>query len=133
MRVFSERRADDTYDHRNCPRLVDLYTVRWSFVLDGGSDDLVALIFMYSTFFFCLTMVTFNYYYGVTVTTKGAYHLSFTVYTQIALTLLMVVFPSRIARFEVAQVEHSLELKRRVARYIYHEMRTPLNIVVMGP
>ena len=98
-----------------------------------GSDDLVALIFMYSMFFFCLTMVTFNYYYGVTVTTKGAYHLSFTVYTQIALTLLMVVFPSRIARFEVAQVEHSLELKRRVARYIYHEMRTPLNIVVMGP
>jgi signal transduction histidine kinase/CheY-like chemotaxis protein len=47
-------------------------------------------------------------------------------------TVVATVLPGRIARSELADRERMIELKQKFVRYISHEIRTPINISLVG-
>ena len=97
------------------------------------SNDMISLIFVYGVILFGLVLNLYAYSHGVPLLTdRTGTQLTFIAYCQVVLTIMMVVLPSRMVRFEVVNVKHALETKKSIARHVYQEMRTPLNIVVMG-
>lgn len=97
------------------------------------SSDIISLIFLYGVMLFALTINIYTISRDTPLLTdRYEGELVFSTYCQIVLTIIMVVIPSRMVRFEVVNVKHALETKKSIARHVYHEMRTPLNIVVMG-
>lgn len=103
------------------------------FMYLSGNDTLV-LLFLYGPLFYSILL----YIWIVIIrdvpvlTTRKALDLTITTYLTCFLTVIMVVIPARIVRFEVIDVQHALETKKSIARHVYNEMRTPLNLVVLG-
>ena len=97
------------------------------------NNDMVALLYTWApaVYWICLfALITATN--SAVLTSRGVSELTGSVYIQMLLTLIMVVIPSRMVRYEIVHVEHALEAKKEIARHVYHEMRTPLNIVVIG-
>lgn len=97
------------------------------------SNDLISMLFLSCVIFFGFVAIIYtSTESGHHVTERLGKDLTFFAYCRIILTVILVVLPSRMVRFEVVNVKHALETKKCIARHVYHEMRTPLNIVVIG-
>ena len=82
---------------------------------------MVALLYTWAPAVYCVCLyITIVYSNALILTSRGVGVLTCTVYIQMLLTLIMVVVPSRMVRYEIVHVEHALEAKKEIARHVYH-------------
>lgn len=95
--------------------------------------ELCAIVYQVGPAFFSTSITVVVYSFDqVPLLSRGPLVLSLTALIQMVLTIIMVMLPGRLARREAVIHAKALEVKRNLSQHLFHEMRTPMNIVSIG-
>ena len=112
------------------------YIVKEKYFTSSNSDDsnkrtILDVDTKFSDQFHCIALVL-NTFFNVAVTLFFYNDLFLHLYAQIFLILMMTAIPLECNLLQAEIKEEKLSAKLNMLRYVSHEMRTPLNIAILG-